>query len=131
MFCTGGIRCEKSTAFLRAEGVEDVAHLKGGILKYLETVGEDQSLWEGECFVFDERVSVGHGLAPGTHSLCRACRMPLSLEEQASADTIEGVQCPHCVSDRTDAQRERYAERHKQVALAARRGKRHVGDVEG
>ncbi len=131
MFCTGGIRCEKSTAFLRAEGIEDVAHLKGGILKYLETVGEDQSRWEGECFVFDERVSVGHGLAPGTHSLCRACRMPLSPEEQASADTIEGVQCPHCVLVRTDAQRERYAERHKQVALAERRGERHIGDVEG
>lgn len=130
MFCTGGIRCEKSTAFLRAEGIDDVAHLKGGILKYLETVAEDRSLWQGECFVFDERVAVGHGLAPGIHSLCRACRMPLSPEERASADYVDGVQCPHCVSARTDQQRQRYAERHKQVALAERRGLRHVGDGE-
>lgn len=131
MFCTGGIRCEKSTAFLRAEGIEDVAHLKGGILKYLETVPSEESLWEGECFVFDERVSVGHGLVQGNHSLCRACRMPLSAEELQSADFVEGVQCPHCAASRTDAQRQRYAERHKQVALAERRGTRHVGDVEG
>lgn len=130
MFCTGGIRCEKSTAFLRAEGIKDVAHLKGGILKYLETVPSEESLWEGECFVFDERVSVGHGLVPGSHSLCRACRMPLSAEEMQSADYVEGVQCPHCAASRTHAQRQRYAERHKQVALAERRGKRHVGDVE-
>ena len=128
MFCTGGIRCEKSTAFLRAEGIEDVAHLKGGILKYLETVPKEKSLWEGECFVFDERVSVGHGLAPGSHSLCRACRMPLNAEECASVDFVEGVQCPHCAASRTDEQRRRYAERHKQVALAERRGERHVGD---
>lgn len=131
MFCTGGIRCEKSTAFLRAEGIEDVAHLKGGILKYLETVPSEESLWEGECFVFDERVSVGHGLAQGEHSLCRACRMPLGPEERASEDYVEGVQCPHCATSHTDADRARYAERHKQVALAERRGKRHVGDIEG
>lgn len=131
MFCTGGIRCEKSTAFLRAEGIEDVAHLKGGILKYLETVPKEKSLWEGECFVFDERVSVGHGLAPGSHSLCRACRMPLSSEDCGSVDYIEGVQCPYCAASRTEEQRQRYAERHKQVALAERRGKRHVGDLEG
>ena len=128
MFCTGGIRCEKSTAFLRAEGIEDVAHLKGGILKYLETVPKEKSLWEGECFVFDERVSVGHGLAPGSHSLCRACRMPLSSEDCGSVDYIEGVQCPYCAASRTEEQRQRYAERHKQVALAERRGERHVGD---
>lgn len=130
MFCTGGIRCEKSTAFLRAEGIEDVSHLKGGILKYLETIEAKDSLWEGECFVFDERVAVGQGLSPGTHSLCRACRMPLSPDESASADYVEGVQCPHCASERSDADRARYAERHKQVALAEKRGKRHVGDVE-
>lgn len=131
MFCTGGIRCEKSTTFLRAEGIEDVSHLKGGILRYLETVEARDSLWEGECFVFDERVAVGQGLEPGTHSLCRACRMPLSPEERASTDYVEGVRCPHCASERSDADRARYAERHKQVALAAKRGKRHVGDVEG
>ena len=131
MFCTGGIRCEKSTAFLRAEGIDDVAHLKGGILKYLETVDEDQSLWQGECFVFDERVSVGIGLAPGTHTLCRACRMPLSPAEQTSGDYVEGVQCQHCAAVRTEVQRRRYSERHKQVALAEHRGQRHVGDLEG
>lgn len=131
MFCTGGIRCEKSTAFLRSEGIEDVAHLKGGILKYLETVEAADSLWEGECFVFDERVAVGQSLEPGTHSLCRACRMPLNPEERTSPNYLEGVQCPHCVAARTDEQRERYAERHRQVELALRRGKRHVGDVEG
>lgn len=131
MFCTGGIRCEKSTALLRAEGIENVAHLKGGILKYLESVSPAQSLWEGECFVFDERVSVGHGLVPGTHSLCRACRMPLSPEERASPEFVDGVQCLHCANARTVEQRRRYAERQKQVALAERRGTRHVGDVEG
>lgn len=108
-----------------------MAHLKGGILKYLETVPQEESLWEGECFVFDERVSVGHGLAPGSHVLCRACRMPLDEDERASADYIEGVQCPHCAASRTEEQRQRYAERHKQVALAERIGKRHVGDLEG
>ncbi len=131
MFCTGGIRCEKSTAFLRAEGIADVAHLKGGILKYLETVPPELSLWEGECFVFDERVAVGQGLGPGTHTLCRACRMPLSPDEVASSDFVEGVQCAHCVSERTDEQRARYAERHKQVELAKVRGKTHIGDLEG
>jgi UPF0176 protein len=127
MFCTGGIRCEKSTAFLRAEGVEDVFHLKGGILKYLETVPEDQSLWEGACFVFDERVSVGHGLAVADHALCRACRFPLGPEERASPQFVEGVQCSHCAAERSDADRVRYAERHKQVAIAEKHGKRHVG----
>jgi UPF0176 protein len=84
MFCTGGIRCEKSTALMRARGYDEVYHLEGGILKYLETVPPEQSLWQGECFVFDERVSVGHGLKPGDHSLCRACRMPLEDGAQAS-----------------------------------------------
>jgi UPF0176 protein len=130
MFCTGGIRCEKSTAFLRAEGIEDVAHLKGGILKYLETVPEEQSLWDGECFVFDERVSVGHGLVQGDYILCRACRMPLSNEDQARHEFVEGVQCHHCADARSDDQRKRYAERHKQVKIAEARGQRHVGDVD-
>jgi UPF0176 protein len=129
MFCTGGIRCEKSTAFLRAEGIEDVVHLKGGILKYLETVPEEESLWEGECFVFDERVSVGHGLALGSLELCRGCRAPLSEAEKTSADYIEGVQCSGCASTRTDAQRVRYAERQRQVELAEKRGTAHIGDT--
>jgi UPF0176 protein len=130
MFCTGGIRCEKSTAFLRAEGIEDVVHLKGGILKYLETVPKEESLWEGECFVFDERVSVGHGLALGSLELCRGCRAPLTTTDKASADYIDGVQCPACVMTRSDAQRARYAERQRQVELADKRGTAHIGDTQ-
>ncbi len=128
MFCTGGIRCEKSTAFLRAEGIEDVAHLKGGILKYLETVAEDQSLWEGECFVFDDRVSVRHGLKLGTLELCRGCRNPIDALVRASDLFIEGIQCPSCAAARTDEQRSRYAERQKQMDLAEKRGVGHLGD---
>lgn len=128
MFCTGGIRCEKSTAFLRAEGIEDVAHLKGGILKYLETVPEEQSLWDGECFVFDERVSVRHGLAFGTLELCRGCRTPIDAAVRESALFIEGVQCSACANTRTDDQRRRYAERQKQMELAEKRGVGHLGD---
>jgi len=126
MYCTGGIRCEKATAFLKAEGVADVRHLHGGILRYLETVPEQDSLWQGECFVFDERVSVGHGLSVGDHSLCRACRMPVSAEGRASPLFVEGVSCARCHADRTDAQRQGYAERQKQVALAEQRGEAHI-----
>jgi UPF0176 protein len=127
MFCTGGIRCEKSTAFLKAEGVDEVYHLEGGILKYLEDVPAGESLWHGECFVFDQRVAVGHGLAPGTHSLCHACRMPVSPEERTSPLYIEGVSCPACHDTRDDKQRAGYAERHRQVRLAEARGEAHVG----
>ncbi|MCE2563231.1 rhodanese-related sulfurtransferase [Komagataeibacter sp. FNDCF1] len=127
MFCTGGIRCEKATAFVRAEGVEDVFHLQGGILKYLETVPEPQSLWDGECFVFDQRVSVGHGLKPGTFAICHACRTPLSAAERAGPDYEEGVSCPHCRGERTETQRQRYAERERQIQLAERRGTHHLG----
>jgi UPF0176 protein len=127
MFCTGGIRCEKSTAFLKAEGVEEVFHLKGGILQYLETVPEEESLWRGECFVFDERVAVGHGLAPGSHALCRACRRPVSPEGRGSGLFEEGVSCAACHAERSEAQRASSRERHRQVALAAARGSKHVG----
>ncbi len=127
MFCTGGIRCEKATAFLKAEGVEDVFHLKGGILQYLEDVPAADSTWQGECFVFDERVAVGHGLAPGTHGLCRACRMPVSPEDRASPFYEEGVACPRCADTRDDDDRARYAQRHRQALLAAARGEAHVG----
>ncbi len=131
MFCTGGIRCEKSTAFAKAEGVEQVYHLKGGILAYLEQVPQDRSLWDGECFVFDERVAVKHGLEVGEHVLCRACRMPVSPEAQASADYVEGVSCPACIGTRTEEQRASYAERHRQALLAEKRGEAHVGAVFG
>ncbi len=127
MFCTGGIRCEKSTAFLRAEGIDDVYHLQGGILRYLEEVPEPESLWEGECFVFDQRVSVGHSLTLGSYDRCHACRDPLSAADKASPLFTEGLSCPNCHDKRDDAQRARYAERQKQIALAKRRGQKHVG----
>ncbi len=127
MFCTGGIRCEKSTAFLKQEGIEEVYHLKGGVLKYLETVPEAQSLWRGECFVFDQRVTIGHGLAQGSYELCHACRRPVTAEDRQSPLWEEGVSCPACHAERTDEQRASYRERHRQEALAAARGKQHIG----
>jgi len=127
MFCTGGIRCEKATAFLKAEGLDEVYHLEGGILKYLEDVPPEQSRWEGECFVFDERVAVTHGLGAGTHALCRGCRMPVSPEDCASPLFEEGVSCPACHATRDETQRAGYAERHRQTLLASARGKDHVG----
>lgn len=127
MFCTGGIRCEKATAFLKAEGITDVFHLKGGILKYLAEVPAAESRWQGECFVFDERVAVGNGLAPGSHGLCRACRMPVSPEDRQSPLYEEGVRCPACHATRDEEQRAGYAERHRQVMLAQARGEVHVG----
>ena len=127
MFCTGGIRCEKSTAFLKAEGLTDVFHLEGGILKYLEEVPPEQSRWQGECFVFDERVAVGHGLTLGTHALCRGCRMPVSPEDRASPLFEEGVACPACAPTQDETKRAAAAERHRQVKLAEGRGELHVG----
>ncbi len=127
MFCTGGIRCEKSTAFLKAEGIDDVYHLEGGILRYLETVPEADSKWHGECFVFDERVSVTHGLELGSMELCHACRRPISVEDKASEHFIEGVSCPACHDERSDDDRARFAERQKQIGLAKKRGKQHIG----
>jgi UPF0176 protein len=128
MFCTGGIRCEKASAYMKKAGFDEVYHLQGGILKYLEDVPEEQSLWQGECFVFDERVSIGHGLRQGEMRLCRACRHPLS-EADLRADTFEpGVSCPHCFDQRTDEDRARFREREKQIRLAKARGQRHLGD---
>jgi UPF0176 protein len=127
MFCTGGIRCEKATAFLKEEGLDEVYHLDGGILKYLEVVPREESRWQGECFVFDQRVAVGQGLAPGTHTLCHACRMPVSPQDRASPHYVEGTSCPACHAARDDEQRAGYAERERQSRLAAARGQRHVG----
>ncbi|AOX17840.1 oxygen-dependent tRNA uridine(34) hydroxylase TrhO [Kozakia baliensis] len=118
MFCTGGIRCEKATAFVKAEGLEDVYHLQGGILKYLETVPAEESRWEGECFVFDQRVTVKHGLEPGSYDICHACRRPLSTEDKQSPLYQSGVSCPACHDERDDHQRARYAERERQMRLA-------------
>ena len=127
MYCTGGIRCEKSTAFLKAEGVADVFHLQGGILDYLEQTPQAESLWRGECFVFDERVAVGHGLKPGTHALCRGCRMPVSPQDRASPLYLEGVSCPACHDQRSDDQKARAAERHRQALHCEALGIDHVG----
>ncbi|MCK0098089.1 rhodanese-related sulfurtransferase [Qipengyuania sp. S6317L1] len=124
MFCTGGIRCEKSTSFLRGEGVDEVYHLKGGILKYLETVPEDESKWHGDCFVFDERVTVKHGLEEGDYHLCRACRRPITDKEMTHEHYVEGVSCPHCYDEKSEAQRARYAERQRQRDLAKQRGEK-------
>jgi UPF0176 protein len=129
MFCTGGIRCEKSTAFLKREGVDEVYHLKGGILRYLETVPENESLWRGECFVFDQRVTIGHGLVQGRHALCHACRRPVNETDQESPHFEAGVSCPACHSERTDVQRASYRERQRQEELAATQGRAHVGAV--
>jgi UPF0176 protein len=127
MFCTGGIRCEKSTALLKMRGFDEVYHLEGGILKYLEEVPPEHSIWEGDCFVFDERVSVGHGLVPGPHELCRSCRWPLSQDDMASPHYVKGVSCAHCVDQRTSEEKTRLAERQRQVELAEARGEVHVG----
>lgn len=127
MFCTGGIRCEKSTNYLLGQGVNDVYHLKGGILKYLEEVPEEQSLWQGQCFVFDDRVSVGHGLKPGGLVSCGACRRPVTAAAQADPVYEAGVCCPACVDEYSAADRERFRERHRQMLLANQRGTQHLG----
>ena len=127
MYCTGGIRCEKATAFMKQEGFDEVYHLKGGILKYLEEMPEEESLWEGACFVFDERVSITHGLKEGEHTLCRACRYPLTNEERASPLFEDGVSCPHCHGTHSAADLERYRQRQRQMELAEKRGTRHIG----
>jgi UPF0176 protein len=127
MFCTGGIRCEKSTNYLIGQGIPDVFHLKGGILKYLEEVPEAESLWQGQCFVFDQRVSVGHGLEPGGLTLCGGCRRPRRAEDHDHPAYEEGVSCAACAEDHTEADRARFRERQRQMTLAAARGQRHLG----
>ncbi|MCL4169982.1 UNVERIFIED_CONTAM: hypothetical protein GTU68_045758 [Idotea baltica] len=115
MFCTGGIRCEKSTAYMKEQGYEDVYHLEGGILKYLEEVPKEESMWEGECFVFDNRVSIKHGLEEGSYDQCYGCRWPITEEDKTSAEYIKGVCCPRC-----------FDERQKQIDLAKKRGEKHI-----
>ncbi|MCX7287154.1 MAG: rhodanese-related sulfurtransferase [Rhodobacterales bacterium] len=127
MFCTGGIRCEKSTNYLLGQGLNEVYHLKGGILKYLEDVPEATSLWQGECFVFDDRVSVGHGLKPGGLASCGACRRPVADADQRHPDYEAGVSCPACVNEYSQTDRARFRERQHQMRLAAERGARHLG----
>ena len=127
MFCTGGIRCEKSTAYLKEQGFENVFHLEGGILKYLEEVDKEESMWEGECFVFDNRVAVDHDLKKGQYDQCHACRMPITEEEMQHEKYEKGVSCPHCYDKQTPEQRQRYIERERQVQLAKARGEKHIG----
>ena len=131
MFCTGGIRCEKATSYLLGQGVDEVFHLQGGILNYLANVPEPDSLWRGDCFVFDERVSLGHGLAQGDHVLCRACRRPVSEAERRDPRYERGISCPQCADTLTPARRARLQEREHQIALAEARGGRHLGPAEG
>lgn len=128
MFCTGGIRCEKSTAYLKEQGFDEVYHLKGGILKYLELVPEDHSRWNGDCFVFDQRVTVKHGLEQGEYDQCYACRMPITEKEMESEHYQKGVSCPHCFKQTTTEQKERFAERERQIQLAKARGEKHIRD---
>ena len=127
MFCTGGIRCEKSTAFLKEQGFDEVYHLKGGILKYLEEVPATETLWEGECFVFDERVTVNLQLEKGNYDQCNACRLPITEADKANEKYQQGVSCPHCYEKVTDAQKSRFMEREKQMELARQRGEAHIG----
>jgi len=127
MFCTGGIRCEKSTAYLKEQGFEEVYHLKGGILNYLEKVPADNTLWKGECFVFDNRVTVNHQLEKGQYELCHGCRFPITNEDKQSKQFIDGVACPRCHDTLTDSQKARFMERQKQMKLARERGYDHIG----
>ena len=127
MFCTGGIRCERATAHMLKEGFEDVFHLHGGILKYLENIPESDSLWKGECFVFDQRTAVKHGLIEGDWDICYACREPINDEHKAAPSYIKGESCPLCVDKTTDEQKQGFRERHKQVKYAADRNEQHIG----
>ena len=126
MFCTGGIRCEKSTAYMKEQGYDDVYHLEGGILKYLEEVPIEQSRWEGECFVFDNRVSIKHGLEEGSYDQCYGCRWPITEGDKTSDQYIKGVCCPRCFGDTTEEKKARSAERQKQIDLAKSRGEEHI-----
>ena len=127
MFCTGGIRCEKSTAFMREQGFDEVYHLEGGILKYLEEVPKDESMWQGDCFVFDNRVSVNHNLEKGDYEQCFACRMPITQADMQTNAYIKGESCSHCIDKATDKQKARYQEREHQMQLAQQRGEAHIG----
>ena len=127
MFCTGGIRCEKSTAYLKEKGFKEVYHLEGGILKYLEETSQERSLWNGECFVFDERVSVGHNLVGGSYDLCHACRHAISTKDKASPLFEVGVSCPKCFRNTSIDQKKRFTERQKQMDLAEARNQVHIG----
>jgi len=128
MFCTGGIRCEKASSLMKEEGFEDVYHLQGGILKYLETVDRENSLWNGECFVFDQRVCLTDELEVGSYKMCFACRMPITEEEMQNEKYIEGISCIYCYDKTTKEKKERFGSRQKQILLAKERGEKHLGE---
>ena len=127
MFCTGGIRCEKATSYMKKEGFKNVFHLKGGVLKYFEDISTDQSKWIGECFVFDNRVSLDHNLDEGSYDMCHGCRMPITKQDKESKYFIKGVSCPACFASKTDEQKSRYMSRQKQIDLAKSRNESHIG----
>ena len=129
MFCTGGIRCEKASSYMMEQGFEEVYHLQGGILKYLEEIPQEESLWEGECFVFDNRVSIKHGLEIGEYDQCHACRHPVSPEDMKNEQYIAGVSCPHCYDKLSKEKLLSVIERQKQIELAKKRGETHIGKV--
>ncbi len=126
MFCTGGIRCEKSTAYMKAQGYKEVYHLEGGILKYLEEVPQEESMWEGQCFVFDSRISVGHGLEEGEYDQCFGCRWPITEEDKTSPKYEKGVSCPRCFDGLSDEKKAASKERQKQIELAKKRNADHI-----
>ena len=127
MFCTGGIRCEKSTAYLKEQGFDEVYHLEGGVLKYLEEVPEEETMWKGECFVFDNRVSVNHKLEKGQYDQCYGCRLPITEEDKKSEKYMQGVSCHQCHDSLSEEQKQRFLEREKQILLSQERGQAHIG----
>ncbi|MBN4078401.1 rhodanese-related sulfurtransferase [Gammaproteobacteria bacterium AH-315-C21] len=128
MYCTGGIRCEKASAYMLSEGFDEVYHLEGGVLKYLETVPKEESLWQGECFVFDNRVTVNHALEAGSYDQCYGCRRPISAQDRQSPHYVKGVSCPHCYKELSEEQKSRFEERQRQIEFAKARGETHIGD---
>ena len=127
MFCTGGIRCEKASSLMKAKGFKNIYHLQGGILNYMEKVPEEDSLWQGECFVFDDRVALNHNLEVGSYEMCHGCRMPITDADKHEVEYVRGVSCTNCFNKKTPEQKKRYADRQKQVDLAILRNKKHIG----
>ena len=127
MFCTGGIRCEKASSLMKAKGFKNIYHLQGGILNYMEKVPKEDSLWQGECFVFDDRVALNHNLEVGSYDMCHGCRMPITDADKHEVEYVRGVSCPNCFNKKTPEQKKRYADRQKQVDLAKLRNEKHIG----
>ncbi len=129
MFCTGGIRCEKASSLMKAKGFKNIFHLQGGILNYMKKVDEKDSLWNGECFVFDDRVALNHNLEVGSYDMCHGCRMPITDADKLEEEYVRGVSCLNCFYEKTPDQKKRYADRQKQVDLAKLRNQKHIGAI--